>query len=423
MKEQEDQTVDEQKEPNQYSRREMLKMSLLTGAGVAISMSGIGALTSMTNVFGETVKKSGSSSEKDIISFYGKHQAGIVTPQQTYTYLAAFDFTTSSKGDVIRLLKQWTLLAESMSQGKADHKYSNDWLPPKDTGEALDLPPSRLTLTFGFGPSFFSKKGIDRFGVKRKSPKHLKDIPLMPRDNLQEPFIGGDFCVQACAEDQQVAFHAIRNFIKSAVGKAEVRWMQSGFISAKHGKTPRNLFGFKDGTANADPKDSKAHEQIIWAGDEEPAWMNGGSYMAFRKIKMFLEVWDRSSLKDQEDTFGRKKESGAPYGKINEHDKVNPIQMPPDSHTAIAKRTGQQIYRRAYSYTDGVDPKTGYVDAGLLFISYQKNPAEQFIPMLKKMSKADKLNEYTQHIGSAMFAMPRGIKKGEYIGQPLFDSF
>ncbi len=423
MKKQEDQTVEEQEEPKHYSRRDMLKMSLLAGAGVAISASGIGAVTTMTNVFGETTKKSGSSAEKESVPFYGKHQAGIVTPQQTYAYLAAFDFTTNSKSDVIRLLKEWTVLSEYMSQGKAEQNFNNDWLPPKDTGEALDLPPSRLTMTFGFGPSFFSKKGIDRFGVKSKAPKHLRDIPAMPRDNLQEPFIGGDLCLQVCAEDQQVAFHAIRNFIKTAVGKAEVRWMQSGFISAKHGKTPRNLFGFKDGTANAGPKDTKAHNQTVWAGQGEPVWMHGGSYMAFRKIKMFLEVWDRSSLKDQEDTFGRKKESGAPYGKINEHDKVNPMQMPPDAHTAIAKRSGQQMYRRAYSYTDGVDSKTGYVDAGLMFISYQKNPDEQFVPMLKMMSKADKLNEYTQHIGSALFAVPRGIKKGEYIGQPLFSNF
>jgi deferrochelatase/peroxidase EfeB len=413
----------ELEESKKYSRRDMLKMSLLTGAGVAISASGIGAITAITNGLGaEKVKASGKDNLSSIIPFYGEHQAGIVTPQQTYLYLASFNLVTNDKNNVIQLYKKWTTLSEFMSEGKVKNTYENDWLPPKDTGEAVDLPPSRLTMTFGFGPSFFRKDGIDRFGVLHKAPKHLKDIPPMPRDDLQDPFIGGDICVQVCADDQQVAFHAIRNFIKVAVGTAELKWMQSGFISAPDGKTPRNLFGFKDGTANASPKDKDAHNKIIWANKGEPSWMQGGTYMACRKIKMFLEVWDRSSLKDQEDTFGRKKTTGAPYGKVNEHDRVSLTQLPPDSHTALARGTGQQIFRRAYSYTDGVDPQTGYVNAGLMFICYQKDPDQQFLPMLKLLSQQDKLNEYTKHIGSAMFACPRGIRKGEYIAQSLLDS-
>ncbi|EIT86964.1 Tat-translocated enzyme [Fictibacillus macauensis ZFHKF-1] len=408
-------------EQGTVSRRDMLKMSLVAGAGVAIGASGLGAVASMTNVFADTSKTTSSAEgEDEIVPFYGAHQAGIITPQQTYAYVGAFDLTISTKKEVIELLKKWTALAASMSTGKAATRAPNDLLPPVDTGEAEDLPPARLTMTFGFGPTFFSKKGVDRFGIKNKAPKHLQDIPAMPKDHLQEPFVGGDVVIQVCAEDQQVAFHAIRNFIRTSVGKAELKWMQSGFISGAPGKTPRNLFGFKDGTANASPKDSKAHDASIWALDGEPSWMQGGSYMAFRKIKMFLEIWDRSSLKDQEDTFGRKKDSGAPYGKLKEHDPVNSFDMPATSHTALAKSTGKPIYRRAYSYTDGVDEKTGYVNAGLMFISYQKNPSTQFLPMLKVLAKSDKLNEYTQHIGSAMFAIPRGIKKGEYVGQALF---
>ncbi|MBT2253867.1 iron uptake transporter deferrochelatase/peroxidase subunit [Priestia megaterium] len=414
--------VKESKRPKQYTRRDMLKMSVLTGVGVAVSTSSIGVLANMANGLGTSSEKASSNSVDDsIISFNGKNQAGIVTPQQTYAYVAAFDLLTNQKDKVINLFKKWTVLSQSMTQGKVNEDNNNDWLPPKDTGEAQDLTPSRLTLTFGFGSSFFSKNGEDRFGLADKMPKHLKDIPAMPKDDLQEPFIGGDISVQVCADDQQVAFHAVRNLIKSAVGIAEVKWMQSGFISAPDEKTPRNLFGFKDGTANVSSTDSESHNRIIWANNSEPAWMQGGTYMAFRKIQMFLEVWDRSSLKDQEDTFGRKKTSGAPYGKVKEHDKVSLMQMPPTSHTALAKGTKQEIYRRAYSYTDGVDPKTGNINAGLMFISYQKNPDTQFIPMLKVLSQQDKLNEYTKHIGSAMFACARGIRKGEYIAQSLLE--
>ncbi|MCP8970198.1 iron uptake transporter deferrochelatase/peroxidase subunit [Ectobacillus ponti] len=411
----------EQTESKKYSRRDLLKLSLAAGAGMAISASGIGTFAAITGGSAKSEAAAGKSRNTSVLPFYGQHQAGIVTPQQTYMYLAAFNLTTGSRSSVIQLYKTWTALGAQMSMGDTAEDKGNDWLPPKDTGEALDLQPSRLTMTFGFGPSFFSQNGVDRFGVLEKMPKHVKDIPPFPRDDLQQPFIGGDICIQVCADDQQVAFHAVRNFIKTAVGTAELKWMQSGFISTPDGETPRNLFGFKDGTANASPEDVHAHDEIVWAGEEEPDWMKGGTYMACRKIKMFLEVWDRSSLKEQEDTFGRKKTSGAPYGKVKEHDTVDLAQQPSTSHTGLAKRTGQQIYRRAYSYTDGVDAKTGYVDAGLMFISYQKNPDRQLLPMLEVLSKQDKLNEYTKHVGSAMFACARGIQKGEYIAQALLE--
>lgn len=91
------------------------------------------------------------------------------------------------------------------------------------------------------------------------------------------------------------------------------------------------------------------------------------------------------------------------------------------AHTVLARNTKQKILRRGFSYTDGIDPKTGNVNAGLLFVSFQKNPDVQFLPMLKVLAEQDKLNEYIKHIGSGMFACPRGVKKGEYMGQSLLE--
>jgi len=285
----------------------------------------------------------------------------------------------------------------------------NPLLPPSDTGETLELPAAKLTATFGFGPSFFVSDGKDRFGIANKLPLYLKDIPRMPRDNLDPLLSGGDVCVQVCAEDQQVAFHAVRNFIRLATGSASVNWLQEGFISAgSGGQTPRNLFGFKDGTANKLHETPEGYQNVIWAGEGEPDWMRGGTYMAYRKVRMLLEVWDRASLADQEDTFGRYKESGAAYGRTGEFDEVDPSQMPVAAHVRLAKESKQLIHRRGYSYTDGVDPRTGNVNAGLLFISYQRNPEEQLIPMLKLMQSRDALNEYAVHIASGLFALSRG---------------
>jgi len=408
----------ENKQPG-YTRREILKLSAAAGLGVAVGASGLGTVGMIVDTF-SAKPTSSNKQEKTVIPFYGKHQAGIVTPQQTYLYLASFDITTNDRRELIHLLKTWTKLSERFTQGRNLDATQNDWLPPKDTGEALGLGASRLTITFGFGSSLFNKDGKDRFGLSHRKPLHLKPIPTMPRDAIDPSLSDGDIIVQVCADDQLVAFHAVRNLIKAAVGTATIKWLNAGFLNGKRGETPRNLFGFKDGTANLSINDVKKQNQVIWCGQGEPDWMKGGTYLAYRNIRMFLEIWDLSSLKEQEDTFGRRKLSGAPYGKGHEHDPVDVTKLPKDSHVALAKSTGQEIFRRGYNYSDGIEPKTGNPNAGLQFIRFQKNPQASFVPMLALLSKNDALNEYTKHIGSGLYAIPRGIKKGEYIGQALF---
>src|SRR5208282_5340117 len=121
--------------------------------------------------------------------------------------------------------------------------------------------------------------------------------------------------VQACAENPQVAFHAIRQLSRLAYDVATIRWVQAGFVSDYGpGKTPRNLMGFKDGTGNPPADDPHEMDAVVWAGDEAPAWMRGGSYLVIRRARMALEHWDRMKVSFQEQTFGRKKLSGAPLG-------------------------------------------------------------------------------------------------------------
>jgi len=42
---------------------------------------------------------------------------------------------------------------------------------------------------------------------------------------------------------------------------------------------------------------------------------------------------------------------------------------------------------------------------GLFFIAYQRDPRTQFVPLQQRLA-ADVLNEYIQHVGSALFAIP-----------------
>lgn len=403
------------------SRRDFLKITASVGVGLAIGASGMAAIEKVVSPASKAV--AGNDPTEDRIPMYGEHQSGIITPQQTYMYLASFRITTADRATLIRVLRDWTKFSDLSMAGRTMQTGDNPLLPPSDTGETLDLPASKLTVTFGFGPTFFSADGKDRFGIAGKLPRYLKDIPRMPSDKLDASQSGGDVCIQVCAEDQQVAFHALRNFIRLSMGAATLNWMQEGFISGgSGGQTPRNLFGFKDGTANQLHQTADGYQDVVWAGEGEPDWMRGGTYMAYRKVRMFLEVWDRSSLADQEDTFGRYKESGAAYGTKGEFDKPDPSKMPIASHVRLAKESKQLIHRRGYSYTDGVDPRTGNVNAGLLFISYQRNPDEQLLPMLKLMQSKDALNEYVSHIASGLFACPGGLREGQYIGQSILES-
>ena len=212
--------------------------------------------------------------------FFGAHQAGIVTPAQDRLHFAAFDVTTTRREDLVDLLTAWTAAAARMTQGQGAGTYgpvSGPYdAPPDDTGEALGLPPSGLTLTFGFGPTLFrDAQGRDRFGLAGQRPAALADLPQFPADDLDPARSGGDLCVQACAHDPQVAVHAIRNLARIAFGTAVVRWSQLGFgrtsSTSTAQDTPRNLFGFKDGTANVKAEDPNAADQVWVQPGDGPA--------------------------------------------------------------------------------------------------------------------------------------------------------
>ena len=347
------------------------------------------------------------------ISFYGSHQAGITTPMQKNVYFVVLDLHSTDRAEVIQMFKNWTDYSSKLVDGELVKKDgSNALLPPSDTGETVGLNPYRLTLTFGVSISFLKKMGLEK-----KRPQAFREFPPFPKEQLQDKYTGGDIVIQACADDEQVAFHAVRNLVRKARNTVTMKWSQAGFAAiGDRLATPRNLFGFKDGTANVTKE--KDFDQVVWCDSND--WMRGGSYMAVRRIQMFLETWDRTNLQEQENTFGRYKDSGAPFGKKNEFDEVELDLLPVDSHVRLAKEVNKPIYRRSYSYSDGIDERTGQFDSGLLFLSFQKDP-DSFVKVLTNLGAQDKMNEYVTHIGSGLFACFAGIKKGEYIGQKLFE--
>jgi deferrochelatase/peroxidase EfeB len=375
-----------------------------------------------------------SSSSSQEWAFYGRHQAGIATPAQDRLAFAAFDVTSSAVDDLQAMLGAWAAAASRMTSGLPVGSVETlPQSPPVDTGEALGLPPAALTITVGFGPSLFD----DRFGLAHRRPAALAELPALPGDSLDPTRSGGDLCVQACSNDPQVAFHVIRNFARIGRGTVVMRWSQLGFgrtsTTSTSQATPRNLMGFKDGTNNIKSEDAGAMDRFVWVGNEtDQPWMKGGSYLVSRRIRMLIESWDADYLADQQNVFGRAKDTGAPLTGTQEFDKVDLVAkskngelvIPADAHIRLASpdnHGGQKILRRGYSYTDGNDPTTGQLDAGLFFLAFQQDPRRQFVPIQQALGQHDALNEYIKHVGSAVFAVPPGVSAvGDWFGRSLF---
>ena len=400
----------------------------LSGAGVAAAAAAAGAA-------GDRIAAATSApSRRDvggIVPFFGQHQAGIVTPTQEHVAFAAFDLVSDSRGDLRGVLQAWTAAAASLTRGELVGSVQTGAAPPVDTGEAIGLGPARLTVTLGIGPSVFApQRG---FGLSIVRPAPLVDLPRFPGDALQASISGGDLAVQACADDPQVAFHAVHDLIRTAGGVAVPRWLVSGFGrtgNTSESPAPRNFMGFKDGTNNILVDDQQAVTQFVWTGSEAPAWMRGGSYMVVRRIEMLLGAWDATGLTEQEQTFGRRKVSGAPLTGVHERDplrldaRVNGLPViPSDAHIRLASPAyngGQQILRRGYSFVGGVDDSAETVAGGLLFICYQRDPRTQFIPIQRRLAASDALNRHILHVGSAVFACPPGAAPDGFVGDGLF---
>jgi deferrochelatase/peroxidase EfeB len=426
----------------------VLRGGLVAGAGALV-----GGLAG--GIVGHSIGQSEAVAEP-VEPFAGTHQSGIVTDTQRQVVLAAFDMTSGDRSDLSTLLQAWTRLGSQLVTGasatvpisvNAASLSSNAYADATggsttdDSFEAYGLGPSRLTLTIGFGRSLFmSAEGKDRFGIGDNLPGALIDLPHFSGDQLVANDSDGDLFLQACADDPQVAFHAVRSIARIAPDVATLRWTQLGFSPSNEGGTPRNLMGFKDGTMNSNVHLPTDLEAKVWAGSEGPAWMAGGSYLVYRRIRITLEHWDRLAPALQEQVVGRTKLGGAPLGASDEfspldleaRDHQGNLVIPETAHVRLAapqSNNGAVIVRRAFSYNNGTTPfverwppwrQALEYDAGLLFLGYQKDPRSAFVPINSKLAETDALNQFTTHTASAVFAVPPGVNgANDWIGRSL----
>ncbi|WP_405671399.1 iron uptake transporter deferrochelatase/peroxidase subunit [Streptomyces sp. NBC_01530] len=366
-----------------------------------------------------------SSLGSDRAMFHGKHQPGITEGLQARGHLVAFDLAAGAgRKEAAALLRRWSVTAGRLMSGEG---AAHD-----DTDVARDAGPSSLTLTFGFGHSFFSRTGLEK-----QRPVSLDPLPDFSSDLLDKARSNGDLWVQIGADDALVAFHALRAIQKDAGGAARIRWQMNGFNrtpgATTHTMTARNLMGQLDGTRNPKPAEPDFDQRIFVpsSGSNDPAWMANGSYAVVRRIRMLLDDWEKLSLMAQENVIGRRKSNGAPLSggtettpmDLDKADSKGEYVVPVNAHARITRpdqNGGAAILRRPFSYHDGFDAD-GVPDAGLLFVCWQADPLQGFVPLQRKLDRGDALSRYIRHEASGLFSVPGGAAQGEYVGQRLLE--
>ncbi|MCB5163252.1 deferrochelatase/peroxidase EfeB [Streptomyces bambusae] len=362
------------------------------------------------------------------IAFHGDHQAGITDPLQLKGHVLAFDLAPGAgRKEAAALMRRWSETARRLMAGEP--------AGTPDTGIALDAGPCSLTVTFGFGRTFF-----DRTGLTSRRPAALDPLPDFSADRLDPQRSNGDLWVQIGANDSLVAFHALRALQKDAGDAARVRWQMNGFNrspgATRTPMTARNLMGQIDGTGNPKPEEPDFDRRIFvpaaGPGPAGHAWMAGGSYAVVRRIRMLLDDWERLPLGRQEQVIGRRKADGAPLTGGTETtemdlDKFGPDGkpvIPSNAHARISapeQNGGAAMLRRPFSYHDGIAPD-GTPDAGLLFICWQADPQRGFVPVQRKLDRGDALSPFLRHEASGLYAVPGGPRAGEYVGQRLLEA-
>jgi dye decolorizing peroxidase len=359
----------------------------------------------------------------DMAMFHGKHQPGITTALQARGHLVAFDLTAGAgRREAAALLRRWSVTAQRLMAGEA--------AAHEDTDVARDAGPSSLTVTFGFGHSFFARTGLEK-----QRPVALDPLPDFSSDHLDKARSDGDLWVQIGANDALVAFHALRAIQKDAGAAARVRWQMNGFNRSPGATaapmTARNLMGQIDGTRNPKPSEPDFDGRIFVPASGTPEWMANGSYAVVRRIRMLLDDWEKLSGKAQEDVIGRKKSTGAPLSggtestvmDLDKTDADGNLVVPINAHARITRpdqNGGAAMLRRPFSFHDGIDAE-GTPDAGLLFVCWQADPVRGFVPVQRKLDRGDALSEFIRHESSGLFAVPSGAAEGEYVGQRLLE--
>jgi deferrochelatase/peroxidase EfeB len=399
-------------------------VSGLIGAGIAAPLVEVGtAIAAPAPALAETLDSASAS-----YPFHGEHQQGILTPPQAAASFVSLDVTAIGRGELAELLRTITERARFLTTGGRPTPIGIV-APPSDSGVlGPEIAPDGLTITASVGASLFD----DRYGLAAKKPARLRTMEDFPNDALDRDRCDGDLLLQICGHHSDTVTHALRDILRSTRGGMQLRWRTEGFVSPpRPSGTPRNLMGFKDGTANPSVMSEKQMRELVWAARDgsEPAWTAGGSYHVVRLIRMLVEFWDRVSIREQENMIGRNRDNGAPLTGRKESDVPDyagdatgdAIKL--GAHIRLAnprtpETASSQMLRRAYNYNSGID-SNGNLDMGLVFTTFNQDLERQFVTVQKRLADEALVDYVSPFGGGYFFAMPGVRSTSDWLGKSL----
>ena len=421
----------------QFSRRQVIGGIAAGIVGGALAGAGVTSVVK-DNAFNDSSQTGAAYTRIELNNaqqYYDlDYPSGIVDAGQRYCTFVMFNMKDgATRTDLQLLLARWTAAIATMQAGKTLGKIRPDFSEssvPTDMGETADLDPCSLTITTGFGPSLFDS----RFGLEGFKPEHeyFKEWDRITNERLIDMKTGSDLAMQICADDRQVIFHAVHSLARIARGKAKITFMQEGFLPARQSSdqpTPRDLFGFRDGTTN--PTEDQEFEDFIWVKDTKQEWLKNGSFMCYGRTIADVETWESDRISDQEQLIGRRKDTGAPLSNPDGDEFDIPdltargadgnLLIDPNSHVAITsdQRLGFKVLRRGYNYWSGLNDH-GDQNAGFLNCTYVNDPYRYWL-LRDDMGRYDRLNEYYYDDYRGVYAVPHAPATGTYLGQEFFE--
>ena len=218
--------------------------------------------------------------------------------------------------------------------------------------------------------------------------------------------------------------HAVRNLSRIAFGRARLRWSQLGFgrtsKTTAAQATPRNLFGYKDGTANILADDGRGARRTTCGSPHPispPGWRAARTSSPARSPSS-------SSRGTACGSPSRTASSAAPRARghrfraaTSSPRRTSRRRMPPARRPSTWRRTcgwrtprttpGRALLRRGYNFVDG-NNELGRLDAGLFFLSYQRSP-EQFVTVQRALAtrRAERVHS-PRRVGGVRRAAGRG---------------